>query len=202
MQIVLATSNRDKIKEMKHLLDDLPITILSRDDFLEWPEVDENGSSLLENAIIKAKAIAEFTSLPALADDSGLEVDALGGAPGIFSARYAGENCSYHDNNVKMLRELSALPDEKRTARFRCVIAVCWEDGRIESVDGLAEGLISHEIDGNEGFGYDPIFFYPPENKRFSQMTIDEKNLVSHRGKALQEVRTLIIQRVNQRRSG
>lgn len=197
MQLVLATNNYDKIREIKHLLDDLPVTILSRDDFLEFPDVEETGSTLQENAILKAKAIAEFCNLPALADDSGLEVDALSGAPGVYSSRYAGENVTYSDNNNKLLKELTGVPGEKRTARFRCVMAVCWGDDEIETVEGIANGYITENINGDAGFGYDPVFYYPPKDKCFSEMTVEEKNLVSHRGKALQEVRTIIINRLN-----
>jgi len=197
MQLVLATNNTDKIREMKQLLDDLPITVMTRDDFLDFPDVEETGTTLEENAILKAKAIAEFCDLPALADDSGLEVDALDGAPGVFSSRYAGENVTYKDNNEKLIRELQDVPPEKRTARFCCVIAIAWNKDTIETVEGTANGIITDDIAGGEGFGYDPCFYYPPKQKRFSEMTLEEKNLVSHRGLALQAARTLIIDRLN-----
>ena len=197
MQLVLATNNEDKIREIKNLLDDLPVTVLTSDDFLEFPDPEETGTTFEENAVLKAKEIAEFCDLPALADDSGLEVDALDGAPGVYSSRYAGENVTYADNNRKLLSELEGVPPEKRTARFRCVIAICWEDGTVETAEGTAEGYITEDSIGMKGFGYDPVFFYPPENKRFSEMTLEEKNLVSHRGKALQNARTLIIERIN-----
>lgn len=200
MQLVLATNNEDKIREIRHLLDDLPLTIMTRDDFLEFPDVEETGATLEENAILKAKTIAEFCDLPALADDSGLEVDALNGAPGVRSSRYAGENVTYADNNRKLLGELEGIPHEKRTARFRCVIAVCWGGDDTETAEGIAEGFIAEETIGGSGFGYDPVFFYPPANKRFSQMTLEEKNLVSHRGKALQEIRAVIMARLNKLR--
>lgn len=197
MQLVIATNNEDKIREIKHLLDDLSVTILTRDDFLEFPDIEETGSTLKENAILKAKAISEFCGLPSLADDSGLEVDALNGAPGVYSSRYAGENVTYADNNRKLLKELEGVPDEKRTARFRCVMAICWGVDDVQTVEGVAEGFIAGETSGSSGFGYDPLFYYPPAGKRFSEMTLEEKNLVSHRGKALQEVRTVIIDRLN-----
>ncbi|MEW6051073.1 MAG: XTP/dITP diphosphatase [Candidatus Zixiibacteriota bacterium] len=200
MQLVLATNNKDKITEIKHLLDDLPVTILTADDFLEFPDPEETGATLEENAILKARATAEFTDLPALADDSGLEVDALDGAPGVFSSRYAGDNVTYRDNYLKLLDTLKGVPTQRRTARFRCIIAIVWEDMTIETVEGVAEGLIAENVVGDKGFGYDPVFFYPPLNKRFSEMSLDEKNLVSHRGKALQEARTVIINRLNARR--
>ena len=139
MQLVLATNNRDKIREIKHLLEELPVTILTADDFLEFPDPEETGATLVENAMLKARAIAEFTELAALADDSGLEVDALNGAPGVYSSRYAGENVSYKDNYTKLLREMAGVPQDKRTARFRCVMAIVWEDGTIDTVEGVAE---------------------------------------------------------------
>jgi len=199
MQLVLATNNPDKIREIKHLLDDLPVTVLTFEDFLEFPEPEETGATLEENAILKARTISEFCDLPALADDSGLEVDVLGGAPGVMSSRYAGENVTYRDNNEKLLRELKGLPQEKRTARFRCVIAIAWDKDKVETVEGVAEGFIAEDIIGDKGFGYDPLFFYPPKRKRFSEMTLEEKSLVSHRGLALQEARTLIIEHLNRR---
>ncbi len=198
MQLVLATNNADKIREMKNLLDDLPITILSRDDFLEFPDIEETGTTLEENAIIKAKAIAEFCDLPALSDDSGLEVDALDGAPGVYSSRYAGLDVSYRDNNEKLIRELADVPPEKRTARFRCVIAISWSPNDIETIAGLSEGRVATDIAEGEGFGYDPVFIHTATGKRFSEMSVDEKNLVSHRGLALQDARTVLINRINQ----
>ncbi len=205
MQLVLATNNKDKIREIRDLLDDLPVTILTAEDFLEFPDPEETGTTLEENAILKARAISEFTDLPALADDSGLEVDALDGAPGVYSSRFAGDEITdrkvtYRDNNAKLLRLLDGIPAEERTARFRCVIAIVWSDSDIQTVEGTAEGVITEDIAGREGFGYDPVFYYPPNKKRFSEMSLEEKNLVSHRGKALQEARTLIIERLNESR--
>jgi XTP/dITP diphosphohydrolase len=197
MQLVLATNNPDKIKEIKYLLEDLPVTILTKDDFLEFPEVEETGQTLEENALLKAKALAEFCDMPALADDSGLEVDALNGAPGIYSSRYAGENVTYKENYEKLLRELKGVPKAKRTARFRCVIAIDWHDGTTQTTEGVAEGIIAEDAKGDKGFGYDPVFYYPPKNKRFSEMTAEEKNIVSHRGLALQNMVGLIMERVN-----
>ncbi len=197
MQLVLATNNQDKIKEIRHLLDDLPVTILTRDDFLEFPDVEETGETLEANALLKASAIAEYCDLPALADDTGLEVDALDGAPGVYSSRYAGENATYRDNYEKLLKETASVPKEKRTARFRCVIAIDWHDGSTETVEGIAEGVITEDVTGTDGFGYDPVFYYPPSGKRFSEMTIAEKNAISHRGLALQKARDAIIERMN-----
>lgn len=197
MQLVLATNNEDKIAEIRDLLDDLSITILTRADFLDFPEPEESGSGLSDNATIKARAIADYCELPALADDSGLEVDALNGAPGVLSSRYAGENVTYKDNYEKLLAELKGVPREKRTARFRCVMAIAWSVDEIETVEGVVEGFIAEDAVVGRGFGYDPVFFYPPLNKHFSEMSAEEKNRVSHRGLALQEVRTLIIDRLN-----
>ncbi|MEW5795831.1 MAG: RdgB/HAM1 family non-canonical purine NTP pyrophosphatase, partial [Candidatus Zixiibacteriota bacterium] len=184
---------------IRHLLDDLPVTILTADDFLEFPDPEETGATLEANSMLKAKAISEFCDLPALADDSGLEVDALGGAPGVFSSRYAGDNVTYRDNNEKLLRELKGVPQDKRSARFRCVIAIAWDKDHIETAEGVAEGYIAEDIVGDKGFGYDPVFFYPPKGKRFSEMTLEEKNLISHRGLALQEARKLIIKHLSRK---
>lgn len=200
MQLVLATNNRDKVTEIKHLLQDLPITILTKDDFLEFPDPWETGDTLVQNARLKAKEIAEFTNLPALADDSGLEVDALNGAPGVYSSRYAGLDATYRDNYNKLLKEMMKLPHSKRTARFRCVIAIAWSPDEIESVEGVAEGFISEDVAGDKGFGYDPVFYFPPLKKRFSEMTLEEKNRVSHRGLALQKIRAVLARRLT--RSG
>jgi len=185
MQLVLATQNKDKIREIKHLLEDLPVTIMTCDDFLDFPDIEETGTTLEENAILKARGIAEFTGHAALADDSGLEVDALDGAPGVYSSRFAGPGCTYDDNNRKLLKELESVPEEKRTARFRTVIAVAWDESNIETVEGRAEGVITESKTGGDGFGYDPVFFYPPAGKTFAEMTLEEKNKVSHRGLAL-----------------
>lgn len=196
MQLVLATNNKDKIREIKLLLDDLPVTVLTADDFLEFPDPEETGATFEENARLKANVIAEFTGHAALADDSGLEVDALNGAPGVYSSRYAGEDGSYKNNNRKLLQELQGVPHEKRTARFRCVIAIDWGDGETEVCEGKAEGFITEDVAGREGFGYDPVFFHPPANKRFSEMTLEEKNRISHRGLALQAARRVIQNRL------
>jgi XTP/dITP diphosphohydrolase len=196
MQLVLATRNQDKIREIMHLLEDLPITILTFKDFLDFPEVEETGETLEENAVLKAKGITEFTGFPSLADDSGLEVAYLDGAPGVYSSRYAGPGCSYDDNNRKLLRQLQGIPENKRAARFRTVIAIAWDVGDIETVEGIVDGVIAEEKAGTAGFGYDPVFFYTPAGKTFAQMSLEEKNKVSHRGRALLEAREVIIARL------
>lgn len=192
MKLVLATHNRDKITEIRALLGELPITILTRDDFPDFPEIPETASTLEGNAELKASGIYQATGIPALADDTGLEVDALDGAPGVFAARYAGEGASYEDNCRKLLAELQGTPKDKRQARFRCVIALDW-GGRLEKAEGIVEGVITDSLQGESGFGYDPVFYYPPLGKTFAEMTPGEKNKVSHRALALAGARKLII---------
>jgi XTP/dITP diphosphohydrolase len=196
MQLVLATQNKDKIREIRKLLDDLPVTVKTCDNFPDFPDIEETGTTFKENAILKAKGIAEFTGCAALADDSGIEVDALDGAPGVYSSRYAGPGCTYDDNNRKLLSELDGIEKEKRTARFRTVIAVAWDANNIETVEDTAEGVITEEKHGGDGFGYDPVFYYPPAGKTFAEMTLEEKNKVSHRGKALVKAKELLVKKL------
>ena len=184
MQIVLATHNRGKMEEMAAILGHLPVELLTLDAFPEIGDIPETGNTLKENAFIKAETVHRLTGLPALADDTGLEVDALNGAPGIYSARYAGADATFDDNCQKMLKELHGIPVEKRTARFRTVIAFV-NGGEKEWVEGVAEGRIIKEKRGIGGFGYDPIFYYPPLRKTFAELDSVEKNSISHRGKAL-----------------
>ena len=184
MQIVLATHNRGKMEEMSAILGHLPVELLTLDVFPEIGDIPETGNTLKENAFIKAETVHRLTGLPALADDTGLEVDALNGAPGIYSARYAGADATFDDNCQKMLKELHGIPIEKRTARFRTVIAFV-NGGEKEWVEGVAEGRIIEEKRGIGGFGYDPIFYYPPLRKTFAELDSVEKNSISHRGKAL-----------------
>ena len=184
MQIVLATQNRGKMEEMAAILGHLPVELLTLDAFPEIGDIPETGNTLKENAFIKAETVHRLTGLPALADDTGLEVDALNGAPGIYSARYAGADATFDDNCQKMLKELHGIPVEKRTARFRTVIAFV-NGGEKEWVEGVAEGRIIEEKRGIGGFGYDPIFYYPPLRKTFAELDSVEKNSISHRGKAL-----------------
>ena len=184
MQIVLATHNRGKMEEMAAILGHLPVELLTLNAFPEIGDIPETGNTLKENAFIKAETVHRLTGLPALADDTGLEVDALNGAPGIYSARYAGADATFDDNCQKMLKELHGIPVEKRTARFRTVIAFV-NGGEKEWVEGVAEGRIIEEKRGIGGFGYDPIFYYPPLRKTFAELDSVEKNSISHRGKAL-----------------
>ena len=184
MQIVLATHNRGKMEEMAAILGHLPVELITLDTFPEIGDIPETGNTLKENAFIKAETVHRLTGLPALADDTGLEVDALNGAPGIYSARYAGADATFDDNCQKMLKELHGIPVEKRTARFRTVIAFV-NGGEKEWVEGVAEGRIIEEKRGIGGFGYDPIFYYPPLRKTFAELDSVEKNSISHRRKAL-----------------
>jgi XTP/dITP diphosphohydrolase len=180
---ILATHNRDKIKEFRHKLG-YAIQLKTLDDFPDMPETIEDGLDLRENAYKKAREIHAFTGLPAIADDTGLEVDVLNGAPGVYSSRYAGVNASYRDNVLKLLDELKTIPAEQRTARFRTIIAyVDHEDAW--DVEGVVEGSISESEKGEGGFGYDPVFFYEPLQQTFSELDINEKNKISHRGKAI-----------------
>ena len=151
-------------------------------------EVEETGTTFLENAFIKARAIYKITKTPTIADDSGLCVDYLGGAPGVYSARYAGENASDQDNIDKLLAEIQKYPDRERSAKFVCSLCVCRPDGETLYVNGESEGLIIDEMRGDGRFGYDPIFYYPPFDKTFAEMTSEEKNSISHRGRAIKKL--------------
>lgn len=169
---------------MNTLLAPLGISIVGLDDFPQIGDIEETGTTLLENSLIKARSVHQITGLPSLADDTGLEVDALDGAPGVYSARFAGENPTYEDNVNKLLSKLEGVSAEKRTARFRTIIA--FVDGRRELfAEGIIEGLITVEPCGHEGFGYDPIFLPETESKTFAEMSQGRKNKISHRGRAL-----------------
>jgi XTP/dITP diphosphohydrolase len=181
--IVIATQNRDKIREFRNKLNNI-FFLKTLDDYPDMPEVIEDGASLEENAVKKARTIHVHTGLPAIADDTGLEVDALNADPGIFSSRFAGETASYEDNVRLLLEKMKHIPMEQRSARFRTTIAYVDND-QAWTVEGTVEGRILKEAVKGGGFGYDPVFFYEPLNKAFSEMDLEEKNRVSHRGKAL-----------------
>ena len=184
MKIVVATHNKDKFKELYHGLKSLKIKLLSLDYFPEIGEIIEDGKTLEENALIKARTVNQLTSLPAISDDTGLFVDALNGDPGIYSARYAGENSTYLDNVNKMLHEMKNIPEGKRQAKFSTVMA--YVDGKRELIaEGFVKGIISNKIKGIGGFGYDSIFYVCNKGKTFSEMSIEEKNLISHRSRAI-----------------
>ncbi len=191
MEIVLATRNKKKIDEIKRITADLPITILSLDNFPDCPETVEDKDTFEGNAIKKAVEVCLCTGKPALADDSGLEVDALNGAPGVYSARYAGGSGGGNDirNYEKVLSEIKTVPEEKRTAQFVCCIALAFPGGKVESFFGYAKGRIGWEPKGKSGFGYDPVFIPLGYGKTFAEMTASEKDELSHRGKALEKLR-------------
>src|SRR4051812_9119111 len=183
-RIVLATANPDKAREILDALSGLDLELLDRPASV--PDVDETGTTLLENARLKAYALRDATGEDSLADDTGLEVDSLGGAPGVWSARYAGEDATYADNVEKLVREMATAMRNARTARFRTVLVLARTDGSELTVDGVAEGVIADEPRGEGGFGYDPVFVPAGGRGRtFAEMTLAEKQTLSHRGRAL-----------------
>lgn len=194
MQIVLATRNQHKKQELVALLSGLDITIRPLDDFPEAPEVVEDGETCEANAMKKAVEIARYTGLPAVADDTGLEVDALGGRPGAFAARYAGEQATYEDNCRKLLQELSGIPPAQRGARFVTVAAIAFPGGKTLSARGVLEGAIAESIVGSNGFGYDPVFILPEYRQTLGQLPPEVKNRISHRARAFAQARTLLQQ--------
>ena len=192
VELVLATGNLNKQKEMMAVLSDLPITSRSQSEFVAVPEVIEDGETCEANAVKKATIIAKHTGRLTLADDTGLEVAALEGAPGVYAARYAGENATYNDNCQKLLKELQGVPLDSRNARFVTVMAIAEPSGLVEVVEGGLEGKISETLSGTDGFGYDPIFIVPELGKTLAQITLEEKNQISHRGCALAKVKDLL----------
>lgn len=187
MTIVLATRNRGKSIEFSNYLKDFPIDLKDLNDFGPIPEATEDGDTFDDNAYKKASFTAKVLGFPALADDSGLEVDALNGAPGLHSARFAGDDATDATNTEKLLRELEAVSD--RTARFRCVLSLAVPTGPALTYEAVCEGRILKARRGNHGFGYDPVFYYPPLGKTFAELSVEEKSAVSHRGRALQELK-------------
>jgi XTP/dITP diphosphohydrolase len=188
-KIVIATSNKGKISEIQSLLSDMSVEVLPLLDFTGIPEIREDGLTFFENAFIKARIVARHTGLPALADDSGIEVDALGGAPGVRSARYAGKDAKDIDNINKLLVEMKDIPKERRAARFRCVMVLHSPDERWISAEGACFGEISFEPKGEKGFGYDPVFFLPDRNKTMAEIEKEEKNSFSHRTMAIMGIK-------------
>lgn len=195
MKIVLATGNRDKVRELRHALDGLDIEILTRDDFPAVPETIEDGNTLDENALKKARELCAATGLAAVADDTGLEVDAIGGEPGVYSSRFAGPGATYADNVRLLLERMEGVPEKDRSARFRCVIALCEPTGAEVLVEGVCEGRILIEARGEGGFGYDPVFFVPSFGRTFAEMSVAEKDGISHRGRAMAKMRKLLEER-------
>ena len=192
-KIVFATANEGKVKEIKEILKDFPIEVVSMKEMGITAEIEENGATFEENSLIKARALVKLTGLPALADDSGLEVDYLNGEPGIYSARYLGRDTDYDYKNNYIIDKLSGAKGEERSARFVCVISLVLPDGREFVERGVVEGLIGYEQKGENGFGYDPIFYLPEYGKTSAELPPEEKNRISHRGKALTAMKKLIV---------
>lgn len=198
-RLVLATRNKGKIREIRELLTGLPVELVGLDQYPDAPEVDETGTSFAENAILKAKTIAEFTGELTLADDSGLEVDYLGGEPGIYSARYGEPGWNDIQRYQYLLEKLTGVPEAKRTARFHSVVAV-YDPSRssLETAEGTVPGVISLEPRGNQGFGYDPVFNLPEYGRSMAELSEEEKNQVSHRGRAIVNLRPRLAEILNQ----
>ena len=188
-QIVLASGNKGKLREFNALLGDLSFEVVPQSDF-KVPDIEETGLSFVENAILKARNASQYTNLPAIADDSGIEVDALNGAPGIYSARYAGEQATDQDNLEKLLHELINVPDGKRSARFQCLLVYVRhaKDPTPLICQGTWEGSILHKPVGENGFGYDPVFYVPGHNCASAELDSEVKNKISHRGQALKKL--------------
>ena len=197
MKIVLATHNQDKCAEMLEILREIPINLLTLNEFPEIGEIIEDGETLEENAYIKARTVHKLTNLPTIADDTGLEVATLNGQPGIYSARYAGENCSYADNVNKLLHEMTNIPQKKRSALFRT--AIVYVDDNMElATEGVVKGIITNVMKGIGGFGYDPVFYVKAMKKTYAEMSMNEKNQISHRGKAVKNMKILLQSRLPQ----
>lgn len=196
IDLIIATKNKNKIKEINALLGEMPINILSLEDG-NWqiPEITEDGKTFKENAAKKAKTIAQITGKLTLADDSGLIVDALGGQPGVYSARFAGENATDRENNLKLLQLIKDIQPDRRGAQFICVIAIASPEGKEDIVEGICRGDIGYLEEGGGGFGYDPIFIPTGYSKTFAELSMSVKNKISHRGRALEKAK-LVLERI------
>ncbi len=197
-RIIFATGNAGKMREIKEIMKDIPIEVISMKDAKMVSNAEENGTTFEENAFIKAEEIATISREKkyndiVIADDSGLEIDVLNKEPGIYSARYMGEDTPYHEKNMNLISRLEGIPDEKRTARFVCAIACILPDGTRISARATIEGRIGYEEKGEGGFGYDPIFYVPEYNCSTAELTMEQKNKISHRGKALQQMKEQLI---------
>ncbi len=188
-RIIFATGNEGKMREIREILRDLDVEILSLKEAGIHVDIVEDGTTFEENAVIKARTISEMTGEIVLADDSGLEIDYLNKEPGVYSARYMGEDTSYHIKNANLIQRLEGVPDEKRTARFVCAVAAAFPNGTVKTVRGTMEGRIGYEERGENGFGYDPIFFLPEFQCTSAELSMEEKNQISHRGKALRAIK-------------
>jgi len=187
MKILLATQNKGKIRELQELLVDEDIEVLSLQDIKDWEDVEENGETFADNAALKAKAAVKKTGLISLADDSGLDVDALDGAPGVYSARFAGEPKDDERNNDKLLQLLENVADDQKRARFRCALVIATPEGEEFLTEGTVEGQILTQRRGTDGFGYDPLFFLPEYARTMAELTLAEKNKLSHRAQAFRK---------------
>jgi XTP/dITP diphosphohydrolase len=192
MEVIVATRNKGKLREFRDALKGLNLRIYGLSDLSDVPEVEEDGRSFTENALKKARFYSRVFGKLTLADDSGLEVDSLKGQPGVHSARYAGERASSRENNQKLLREMEGVPVSKRGARFRCVIAVRSPEGKEVLAEGSCRGRIGFKEKGRKGFGYDPLFILPRDGRTMAELSLEEKNKISHRGKSLRKIRKII----------
>lgn len=195
-ELVLATGNPHKQQELKDLLGDIGLKILTLRDFPGVPEIEEDGKTCQDNAMKKARGIAQFTGQWALADDTGLEVDALNGRPGVYAARYAGEHATYEDNCQKLLKEMSHVPSDQRSARFITVMALSDPSGNTEVVEGVLPGYITQDFLGTQGFGYDPVFFVPQLGLTLAELSLDKKNEVSHRAQAFKKIKETLVKKI------
>lgn len=196
LDIVIATKNNNKLNEIRLLLKEIEVNIIGLQDG-RWSikEIHEDGETFKENAIKKATIVYGITNKITIADDSGIQIDALGGKPGVYSKRFAGPNATDKENNIKLLSLMQDIPYERRSAQFNCAIAVAGISDKVEVVEGVCRGFIGFEEKGNSGFGYDPLFVYPDYNKTFAELDLEVKNKISHRAKALEKTK-LIIERV------
>jgi XTP/dITP diphosphohydrolase len=188
MKLVVATRNPGKIRELNRMLEGLPVEVVSA-EAAGLPEVEETGATFEENARLKAQSALQYTGEASLGEDSGIEVDALGGEPSVYSARFAGPDATDEDRNAEFMRRLDGVPDERRTCRYRSVVVLAFLDGREIVCEGSCEGRIGYEPRGSNGFGYDPIFYLPDHGLMMAELAPDEKNRISHRGRALEQLR-------------
>jgi XTP/dITP diphosphohydrolase len=190
--LIVATRNKGKIREIREALKGLGLRIYTLSDFPDAPEIEEDGKSFVENALKKARFYSNYFGKLTITDDSGLEVDSLKGLPGIYSARYAGKKATGQENNEKLLREMEGISFSKRGAKFRCVMAMVSPDGREAIAEGSCKGTIGFKEKGRKGFGYDPLFILPKYRKTMAELSLEEKNKISHRGKAVRKLRKII----------
>lgn len=202
MKLLVATRNPGKKREYAELLEGLGLELVTLDEAGIDLEVEETGATFAQNALLKARAYRDASGLPTLADDSGLEVDALGGAPGVRSARYAGEGATDADRYLKLLGEIAGVPEGRRGARFRCVIAVAWPEGPVDTAEGICEGHITREPRGEHGFGYDPVFHVDELGRTMAELPPEVKNRISHRARAARAIRTALRRRMGEGAGG